>query len=166
MTIANPVTTAAPATATRAATPASKTKVAPTPTAPRAKKAVAPKPAAAKPAAVKPVAVKRATAKPALTKPAQPIKTTKATKTVKAKPAPKVEKAKKPKLMRDSFTIPKPEYAVLEELKQRAAKLGAPAKKSEILRAGIKALAALSETAFKTALAAVPTIKTGRPKKA
>ncbi len=166
MTIANPVTTAAPATANRAATPASKTKVAPTPSAPRTKKAVAPKPATAKPAAVKPVAVKRAAAKSALAKPAQSVKTTQATKTVKAKPALKVEKAKKPKLMRDSFTIPKPEYAVLEELKQRAAKLGAPAKKSEILRAGIKALAALSETAFKTALAAVPTIKTGRPKKA
>ena len=67
--------------------------------------------------------------------------------------------------MRDSFTIPKTEYAVLDELKQRAARLGAAAKKSEVLRAGIKALAQMSDAAFKSALAAVPAIKTGRPGK-
>ena len=33
----------------------------------------------------------------------------------------KAEKPKKPKLVRDSFTIPKAEYTVLDELKQRAA---------------------------------------------
>ena len=72
-------------------------------------------------------------------------------------------KVKKPKLVRDSFTIPKPEYAVLDELKQRAAKLAVPAKKSELLRAGIKALAAMPDGAFLIALRAVPAIKTGRP---
>jgi hypothetical protein len=81
---------------------------------------------------------------------------------------PKTEKpakVKKPKLVRDSFTIPKTEYTVLDELKQRAGKLGRPIKKSELLRAGIKALAAMSEGAFLTALQSVPTIKTGRPGK-
>jgi hypothetical protein len=73
------------------------------------------------------------------------------------------EKTKKPKLVRDSFTIPKAEYLVLDELKQRATKLTRPAKKSELLRAGIKALAALSDAAFLTALQQVPAIKTGRP---
>lgn len=72
-------------------------------------------------------------------------------------------KIKKPKLVRDSFTIPKPEYLVLDELKQRATRLTRPAKKSELLRAGIKMLAALSDAAFLTALAQVPAIKTGRP---
>jgi len=81
-------------------------------------------------------------------------------------PAAKADKPKKPKLVRDSFTIPKTEYAVLDELKQRAAKLGAPAKKSEVLRAGIKALAQMSDVAFQSAMAAVPAIKTGRPGKA
>lgn len=57
-------------------------------------------------------------------------------------------KAKKPKLVRDSFTIPKTEYAVLEELKARAARLGQPAKKSEVLRAGVQALAAMADAAF------------------
>ncbi len=106
----------------------------------------------------KPTAVKRASAK------AAPAKA-KAAKTVKATPAPTVEKTKKPKLVRDSFTIPKLEYTVLDDLKQRAAQLGTPAKKSEVLRAGIKALATLSDAAFKAAMAAVPAIKTGRPKK-
>jgi hypothetical protein len=80
--------------------------------------------------------------------------------------APKADKAKKPKLVRDSFTIPKVEYAVLETLKERAAKAGAPSKKSEVLRAGIKALAGMPDAAFLAAMGAVPAIKTGRPAKA
>ena len=70
---------------------------------------------------------------------------------------------KKHKLVRDSFTIPKAEYGVLDELKQRAATLAHPAKKSELLRAGIKILNALPDAAFIAALAQVPTVKTGRP---
>lgn len=77
--------------------------------------------------------------------------------------AKKIAKQKKPKLVRDSFTIPKAEYGVLEELKQRAAQLARPVKKSELLRASIKVLASLSGAAFLTALNQVPTIKTGRP---
>ncbi|MDT7515946.1 hypothetical protein [Rhodoferax mekongensis] len=78
---------------------------------------------------------------------------------------PKVEKAKKPKMVRDSFTIPKNEYDVLDVLKMRAAKLGSPVKKTELIRAGMKAIAALSDAAFKAALSAVPSLKTGRPAK-
>jgi hypothetical protein len=82
----------------------------------------------------------------------------------KSAPAPApILKAKKPKLVRDSFTIPKDEYVVLDDLKQRAAKLTRPTKKSELLRAAIKTLAALSDAAFLTALAQAPTLKTGRP---
>lgn len=76
----------------------------------------------------------------------------------------KSAKQKKPKLVRDSFTIPKAEYSVLEELKQRAATLAQPAKKSELLRAGIKALATMADSALRAALKAVPAIKAGRPK--
>jgi hypothetical protein len=46
-------------------------------------------------------------------------------------------KARKDKLVRDSFTIPKVEYALIDELKRRAAKLNSPIKKSELLRAGV-----------------------------
>ena len=76
---------------------------------------------------------------------------------------PKAEKPKKPKLVRDSFTIPKAEYTVLQQLKDRASRSGAPAKKSEVLRAGLKALAAMEDAAFITAIRAVPALKTGRP---
>jgi len=121
------------------------------------KSPVAKKPAAKKPAikkttvtktAVKKPVVKKAAAKPT----AKPVKV--------AKPA----KVKKPKLVRDSFTIPKDEYVVIDALKTRAGKLGQAIKKSELLRAGIKALAAMSDIQFKAALSNVPTIKTGRPK--
>ncbi len=71
----------------------------------------------------------------------------------------------KHKLVRDSFTIPKDEYAVLGELKLRAGLLMTPAKKSEILRAGINALRHMPDEAFVSAMAAVPSLKTGRPKK-
>lgn len=77
----------------------------------------------------------------------------------------KAEKAKKPKLVRDSFTIPKNEYTVLDGLKLRAARLGRPAKKSEVLRAGVMALAAMGDAAFLACVTGVPAVKTGRPAK-
>ena len=129
---------------TKKASPASKT----------TRTAAAPKAAPAK-KATKPVVRKTAAVK----KPAAQPKAT-------AKPVAKVEKVKKPKLVRDSFTIPKSEYSVLEVLKLRSQKLARPAKKSELLRAGIKALAAMTDIQFKAALADVPAIKTGRPKSA
>ncbi|QTN28526.1 hypothetical protein HZ993_01310 [Rhodoferax sp. AJA081-3] len=99
----------------------------------------------------------KAVAKPAAKPAAKPV----------AKPAPAQDvKLKKPKMVRDSFTFPKAEYAVLDGLKMRAAKLGNPAKKTELLRAGIKALAAMQDAAFVAALKAVPSLKTGRPAKA
>lgn len=84
----------------------------------------------------------------------------------KADKPEKADKVKKPKLVRDSFTIPKTEYAVLEELKLRASKLGRPTKKSEVLRAGVQALAAMGDAAFLATVNAVPAVKTGRPAKA
>ncbi|MBW0172515.1 MAG: hypothetical protein ACT6SF_08160 [Hydrogenophaga sp.] len=70
---------------------------------------------------------------------------------------------KKPKLVRDSFTIPKNEFAAIEKLKDRAIALGTSVKKSELLRAGLMSLQGLGDAAYKAALAAVPTLKTGRP---
>ena len=111
--------------------------------------------------ATKAVTAKSATAKPAVKKPlSQAFANSKTTRNVEPiKPV----KPKKPKLVRDSFTIPKIEYLVLEALKLRATKLTRSIKKSELLRAGIKALAALSDAAFLSALEKVPAIKTGRP---
>ena len=146
--------------------------------------AAAPKPAIAKRAAKKTTSVARApvktpaktAAKAAAKAPVKAaVKTvsktiikTPAKPAVKAVPPSKVEKTikgKKPKLVRDSFTIPKTEYTVLDDLKQRAGKLASSVKKSELIRAGVKALAAMSDSAFLAALKAVPAIKTGRPSK-
>lgn len=112
-------------------------------------------PVVAKPVALTPIPAPKLTIPAPLPKAAGP-----------AKPNPaKTAKAKKPKLVRDSFTIPKSEYAVMDELKQRGNRLGQAVKKSELLRAGIKALAAMSDQALLAALKAVPAIKTGRPAK-
>ena len=74
-------------------------------------------------------------------------------------------KLKKPKLIRDSFTFPKDEYQAIASLKNKALGLKHSAKKSEILRAGLKLLSGLNDKAFLAALTNVPALKTGRPAK-
>ena len=74
------------------------------------------------------------------------------------KPSPK-----KVKLVRDSFSLPKAEYANIDALKKRAMTMGVSVKKSELLRAGLMWLSGASDSALKAALTAVPTLKTGRP---
>jgi hypothetical protein len=77
----------------------------------------------------------------------------------------KTNKEKKVKVVRDSFTLPKTELLQIGEMKKRAMTLGVEVKKSELIRAGLQALAGMADTAFKKAMANVPTIKTGRPSK-
>ena len=59
----------------------------------------------------------------------------KASKVKKGKPA----KAEKAKLVRDSFTMPDVEYALIATLKKRCLDAGISAKRSEILRASVSA---------------------------
>jgi hypothetical protein len=113
--------------------------------------------------ATKPVPAQARAAKPGKAAEAGKPKASAATKMPKA---PKADKPKKPKLVRDSFTIPKPEYAAIDALKARAATSGRTVKKSELLRAGLMALSAMGDAALAAALAQVPAIKTGRPAKA
>jgi len=84
--------------------------------------------------------------------------------TVKASAPVVAAKPKKAKLVRDSFTIPKAEYELLDALKARAVRLKQPAKKSELLRAGIKLMVSLTDVVFAAALKSIPALKTGRPK--
>jgi hypothetical protein len=105
-------------------------------------------------------------AAPATAAPTKPVKAAKPEKAPKKDKADKADKPRKPKLVRDSFTIPKDEYLVLEALKERAARLGRPTKKSEMLRAGVQALALMPDAAFLARVGAVPAVKTGRPAKA
>jgi len=156
-----PASTAQPVDTLQAAAPASNAK----PMATRRVKTLPASPMGNSDATANSVS-KAASAKPAkASRTATDAKTLKAGKMAKPAKPVKEEKAKKAKLVRDSFTIPKPEYLVLEQLKQRATQLGAPIKKSELLRAGIKALAAMDSVDYLASLAAVPAIKTGRPAK-
>ncbi|MEN9657714.1 MAG: hypothetical protein RL571_1179 [Pseudomonadota bacterium] len=58
----------------------------------------------------------------------------------------KAVRVKKAKLVRDCFTIPELEYPQLAALKQRCLAAGVAVKKSELLRAGLQALALMPET--------------------
>jgi hypothetical protein len=78
--------------------------------------------------------------------------------------APKPPKAKA-KLVRDSFTMPAADFALIALLKDRALVFQRPAKKSELLRAGLQVLQALDDSKLRKALDALVPLKPGRPKR-
>lgn len=69
----------------------------------------------------------------------------------------------RPALVRDSFTMPESEYAVLLEVKQACLRAGVDVKKSELLRIGVALLGQLDVATLQGVLAALPQLKTGRP---
>lgn len=69
------------------------------------------------------------------------------------------------KLVRDSFTMPRDDFDLIATLKSRALEFKRPTKKSELLRAGLQQLAALTEAELRAALGALRPLSTGRPKK-
>ena len=122
-----------------------------------ARKAAAAAPASKKPAKkVAPAPQKKpAAAAPAPQAPAKPNLVA----PVDAKPA--VQDAK---VVRDGFTMPQADYDLLKSLKAQCLKAGVEVKKSELLRAGVQALAALSMTDLAARLKALPPVKAGRRK--
>ena len=136
------------------------------PTQPASRSTATPQPGRKRASTLNTAALTRQAAKPRPAQPASSPARVPVTAGKPAKPAAAIPKSKvkKPKLVRDSFTIPKTEYVAIDALKQRASGLGRSPKKSEILRAGIMVLAALSDAALLSALSSVPAIKTGRPK--
>jgi len=87
---------------------------------------------------------------------------------VKAAPkkaAKKTKKEHKKKVIRDSFTMPQNEYSKIAEIKAICLKSKMHVKKSEVLRAGLKMLAALNAAQLKQKLGSLEKIKTGRPHK-
>ena len=87
--------------------------------------------------------------------------------TVAAAPA-SPEKPSKPaklRLVRDSFTMPEADVALLAALKARALRLGRATKKSELLRAGLQLLNEQDPKVLMAALDRLQPIKTGRPKR-
>ncbi|CAN7462485.1 hypothetical protein [Massilia sp. LjRoot122] len=146
-----------------------------------------PRKSAAVPAAAKGAArAKAAPAKAAKPAPKTPAKSTKPAVKAAAKaaakslaaPTPKraprkpavapaavrdVPAAARPVLVRDSFTMPEQEYAVLAEVKQACLRAGIDVKKSELLRIGVALLGQVDIGTLKSVLAALPQLKTGRP---
>ncbi len=111
----------------------------------------------------------------------KPVKADKAPKPVKAaKKAAKTAKtprvrelaaktkgkpAKKEKVIRDSFTMPKADHERIAALKRKCLEAGISVKKSELLRAGIQLLDSASSRRLLAAISALETVKTGRPAK-
>ena len=90
------------------------------------------------------------------------------TETNLAAPSPsgkKSKQARKEKVVRDSFTMPKSDYDKIAALKQKCADNGVAVKKSELLRAGLLILATATDEQLIAALGAIETVKTGRPEK-
>ena len=67
------------------------------------------------------------------------------------------------KVIRDSFTIPGDEYELIAQIKKRCMKAGISASKSEILRAGLAALNAMSDRELAKVFQTLARVKTGRP---
>ena len=77
----------------------------------------------------------------------------------------KAKRAKKEKVVRDSFTMPKFDYEKISALKQKCLDASVSVKKSELLRAGLLLLESAPSKQLLAAISAVETVKTGRPAK-
>ena len=96
-------------------------------------------------------------------KPATPTKAT-SKKVMSDAPAKKPSK-QRVRLVRDSFTMPEPDFALIAALKARALAAKRETKKSELLRAGLQVLMALDDATLMNALGRLQPLKLGRPKK-
>lgn len=91
-------------------------------------------------------------------------KPAKAIKPVKPGKSAKIPKIRR-KPVRDSFTMPEADFALIATLKARALAARREVKKSELLRAGLHALAMLTTPELVAAIAQLEPVKLGRPKK-
>ena len=80
-------------------------------------------------------------------------------KKLKLKPKPV-----RPKIIRDSFTLPENDYRLIGKIKQECMRCGIDTNKSEIVRAGLKILAEMNRGELQEAFRKVEKIKAGRPK--
>lgn len=69
-------------------------------------------------------------------------------------------------VIRDSFTFPRADYALIEGIRQRCLTGGRAVTKSEVLRAGLQALHKMPATTLQQAIKGLAAVKTGRPKRA
>jgi len=115
-------------------------------------------------------AVEKAAEKAAETKPASAKKAAKSKRPAAAEAAPvsapvqaKAKRAKKDKVVRDSFTMPKSDYEKIATLKKKCLDAGVSVKKSELLRAGLLMLESAAPKRLLAAVSSVEAVKTGRP---
>lgn len=74
-------------------------------------------------------------------------------------------KARKPKLVRERYTMLEEEYAVLGEMKKACLEAGVAAKKNELLRVAVSLLRKMDMAALQQALDALSPVKAGRVRK-
>lgn len=67
------------------------------------------------------------------------------------------------RVKRDSFTMPMGDYELIAVLQKKCLKAQVRANKSEILRAGLMALVAMSDEDLARTVEELPRVKTGRP---
>lgn len=67
------------------------------------------------------------------------------------------------RVIRDSFTMPTDAYNLIAAIRQRCLKRGISATKSEVLRAGLAALNAMTDKELVEVIERLPKVKTGRP---
>jgi hypothetical protein len=73
--------------------------------------------------------------------------------------------SRKVKLIDDKFTMPKPDYDLIDGLKQKCFLVGAVVKKNDLLRAGLRALDALPVAQLEGALLALAPAKKKKKRK-
>ena len=75
----------------------------------------------------------------------------------------KKPKPSKPKVIRDSFSLPKDDYGLIKVLQKRCLGLAQGVSKSELVRAGLHALVKMPDTELVKTLGSLEKVKTGRP---
>lgn len=76
---------------------------------------------------------------------------------------PKKPKPPKSRVIRDSFSLPKDDYGLIKDLQKRCLGLAQSVSKSELVRAGLRALVRMSDTELVEVLGSLEKVKTGRP---
>lgn len=81
--------------------------------------------------------------------------------------APSVEQSQSPsnRVVRDSFTLPTDDYELIAAIRQRCLDAAVSVTKSEVIRAGLQALMAMSDARLLKQVSNVEKVKPGRPGK-
>lgn len=101
-------------------------------------------------------------------RPAKTPAKVKVVKSPKAKPIKKLKKIKRPAkqlaelVTRDTFSMPSIDYALIDQLRGKIAKAGNIVNKSELIRAGLRALDAMTPKVLLAHVGKVSKIKPGR----